>query len=554
VNATPATPVVDPVAGAGAGRYPVPDRAQVRAILKTTMLRSMRGRMMAGRSGKPRGLIFLVVMYGVLGIVLGMLAFIHPDVFSYSMIIWAFTFLAAGMTLVVESSTLMFDARDNDILGHRPIHPRTLLLARSLSLLLLALILGLAINLVPMFTGLAVTGAKPWFPLTHLVTLLLLVPFCAAVIVFAYGVMARFVSRRTFDTVASWTQVGVTAMLVMAYQLVPRLMDRMQGFHIEAANPLLLALPPTWFAALSQVMTGEGASPRMLVLATIPLIATPVLAWAALRYLAADYARQVSSLSETPAPAAEDAPATAARRGRGLRLDALLRFWLRDPIERGAFRLASAYLTRDRDMRMRLYPQLASFLVLVVIAIIDRKTGPRFGPLMSLFIASTLPASAMMTLKMSPQFAAADLFRYTPLTGTASLFHGVRKATLVILVLPCVLVSGLTLWFGLSDRSGLSIALPALVALPTLSLAGGLFGGDYLPLSLAPASGRQGAVNVGMMFVGAVWLAIFAGLAIIAEKNHWFWWLLGFEVVVLALLHPLLLHGIRARPLNREDS
>src|SRR5439155_1420170 len=93
-----------------------------------------------------------------------------------------------------------------------------------------------------------------------------------------------------------------------------------------------------------------------------------------------------------------------------------------------------------------------------------------------------------------------------------------------------------------------SIALPALVALPTLSLAGGLFGGDYLPLSLTPASGRQGAVNVEMMFVGAVWLAIFAGLAIIAEKNHWFWWLLGFEVVVLALLHPLLLHGIRASP------
>ena len=79
----------------GAVIGPVPDRVQVRAILKTTLLRSMRGRMMAGRSGKPRGLIFLLIMYGVLGLVLGMLAFVHPDVFSYSMIIWSFTFLAA---------------------------------------------------------------------------------------------------------------------------------------------------------------------------------------------------------------------------------------------------------------------------------------------------------------------------------------------------------------------------------------------------------------------------------------------------------------------------
>ena len=118
---------------------------------------------------------------------------------------------------------------------------------------------------------------------------------------------------------------------------------------------------------------------------------------------------------------------------------------------------------------------------------------------------------------------------------------------------PGVLVSGVALWFGLRDHSGLLTALPALIALPTLSLAGGLMGGDYLPLSLPPTSGRQGAVNFGMVIIGGVWLAVFAGLAMAAQRFGWFWWLIGFEVVVLAILHALLLHGIRARPLNRED-
>jgi hypothetical protein len=529
----------------------VPDPVQVRAILRATLRRATRGRMMAGRSGKPRGLIFLLVMYGVLGIVLGMLAFIHPDVFSYSLLIWSFTFLMAGMTMVAESSTLLFDPRENDILGHRPIHPRTLLLAKSLGLVLLALMLGLAVNLVPMFTGLAANGARPWFPLAHLVSLLLLVVFSAAVVVFVYGLMARFVSRRTFDAIASWSQVGVTVVLIITYQLVPRLMDRMQGFRLDAAHPLLLVLPPTWFAALTQLMMGTDTSPRTLALAATAVFSTPLVGWAALRYLAGDYARQLAALGETPVPAAPTAPVAAARARAGLRVDGLLRFWLRDPIERGAFRLTAVYLARDRDIRMRLYPQIAAFLVLAVIAVVDPKTGSHFGPLMCLYFAGTLPATAMMTLKMSPQYAAADLFRYVPITGTASIFHGVRKATLLFLVVPGLLISGSILWFGLPDHHALLTTLPALMALPTLSVLNGL-AGDYLPLSLPPTSGRQGAINFGMMLVGGLWLAVFSVLAMLADRFHWFWPLVGIEAAALALLHPLLLRGIRIRPLSRD--
>ncbi len=528
--------------------HPAPDPVQVKAILRATLRRAMRGGMMASRSGKPRGLIFLLVMYAVLGLVIGLLAFNHPDVFSFSLLIWSFTFLTAGMTMVSESSTLLFDPRENDILGHRPIHPRTLLLAKSLGLILLSLLLGLAVNLVPMFTGLVTTGARPWFPLAHLVSLAVIVFFTAAVVVFVYGLLARVVSRRTFDTVASWSQVGVTVLLIVSYQMVPRLMDRAQGFHLDAAHPALLLLPPTWFAALTQVMMGSELSARMLAMASVAVLATPLLGWAALRHLAGDYARQVAALGETPVEAKP--PAHAAARAAGVRGGGLLRFWLRDPVERGAFRLAAAYMARDRDVRMRLYPQLAGFLVLVLIATLDRKTGARYGSILCLYVAGTLPASAMMTLKMSPQYAAADLFRYAPIAGTAAIFHGVRKAILVFLVAPCLLASGTAIWLVQTDHHTLLVTLPALMALPTLSLVNGL-AGDYLPLSLAPISGRQGAINVGIMLIGGVWLAVFSVLAILGDRYGWFWELIGLEAAALALIHPLLLRGIRVRALSR---
>lgn len=530
-------------------RGAIPDPVQVRAILIATLRRATRGTATASARGKPRGLVFLLFTYGVMGLLLGLLPFVGTDVFTFSLVIWSATFMMSGMTMVAESSTMLFDPRDNDILGHRPIHPRTLLAARALSLIALALVLGVALNIVPMITGLFARGSRPWFPIAHLATLPVMAVFCAGTVVFVYALLARLVSRRTFDTIASWTQVGISVVLVVSYQLVPRLMDRLGTFRLDSAHPALLALPPTWFAALSMAMLGVDAGTRAIALAASGIVATVALAWGANRFLAEGYARQVAALTEASAPAKPE-PRSSPRRATPSRFGFLLGALMRDPVERGAFRLARAYLARDRDMRMRIYPTLALVVVFPLIAILDPDGRARFGAIMSIFMVGTLPATAMMTFKMSPHHAAAELFRYVPIHGSASLFHGVRKAMLTFLVLPGLVVSGAILWFGTVDRHVLLLALPALLAIPTLSLFDGL-AGDYLPLSIAPTSGRQGAVHVGMMLFGFVCLAVFAGLAALADAQGWFWHMVAVEVVALALTHPLLLRGIRARALDR---
>jgi MFS family permease len=223
---------------------------------------------------------------------------------------------------------------------------------------------------------------------------------------------------------------------------------------------------------------------------------------------------------------------------------------LPDPVERGAFRLARAYLARDRDMRMRIYPSLAMIVVFPVIAILDPQRNSRLGAIMAVFMAGTLPASAMMTFKMSPHYQAAELFRYAPIRGTAALFHGVRKAMVLFLAVPGVLLGGTILWFGLPDRRVLLLAIPALMAIPTLSLIDGL-AGDYLPLSMAPTGGRQGAINIGIMIASFVTLAVLAGLAAWAQATGWLWQMAAVELAALLVLHPLLLRGIRIRELDR---
>src|SRR5436190_855692 len=156
------------------------DRVQLRALLKCYWRLSTRGRVARamGRGGKPRGLIFVLVMYLIVGFMTSMIAFSPIDLFTYAIIVHSMTFFVVGMAVTSESGDILFNANESDVLVHRPIHPRTLLLAKSINLIAFTLILAGALNLFPTFFGLAARGAMSWFPIVHVVSMILLCVRC----------------------------------------------------------------------------------------------------------------------------------------------------------------------------------------------------------------------------------------------------------------------------------------------------------------------------------------------------------------------------------------
>ncbi len=522
------------------------DLAQARALVATTLRMRVRvgGGVRLGRSGKPRGLILLSALYALMGVFTGMLAFIHVDVFTYAILLFGLSFFLGGTMVVSESSQVLFDAREADVLGHRPIHPRTLLFAKSLSLFLLSALLTLALNLAALWMGTKIAPHPMWFPFVHLGVTLLTALFAAASVVFVYALLTRLVGRERFDVFASWAQVAATVVMLLGYQVVPRLIDRVHGFRFDHELPWLPLLPPAWFAALETLALGEPATPRLAIMAALAILLTVGLAWGAVARLSGSYARTLSALGETPG--VESRPAARVDTRAPRKMNGLLKAWLRDPVERGVYQLARAYMTRDRDVRMRLYPSLATIVVFAVLPLIDRSMASRSGPVLVLTFIGMLTNTAMSTLKMSPQYAAADVFRYAPLTGTAPLFHGVRKAVIVGFVLPAFALVCPILWFTIRRHELLLAILPVLVAMPTLSLINGLVG-EYLPLSMPTTAGRQAFNNIGYMLLGSIGAASLSGVALAGIAKGWFWWFFGIELVALAILHAVLLQGIRVR-------
>jgi hypothetical protein len=526
------------------------DGPQLRALLRCYWRLSTRGKLAGSmrrrQSGKPRGLLFIAAMYMLVGLTTSFSVFAHMNVFTYAMILHSMTFLVVGMAITSESGDILFSANESDVLLHRPIHSRTLLLAKGLNLIGLALFLAISLNFFPTFFGLAARGAQWWFPLTHIASITLLSIFCCSAVVCTYGLIVRFLDREKFDNFAAWTQVAMSFLFVGGYQLVPRLMQRFDGLNLEN-SPFLMPLPPAWFAAVDAVGTMPPAQHSVWWLMVIGFVATGALTYSAIGKLAPSYGEALAKLGEARQRSAKS------RRSPqkiGDRRNPFFHWWMPDPIERASFRLAAAYMRRDREIKLRLYPSLGSFLVFPLMGLLDRRTGASpFIPLLTVWMLGQLPIIAMETLRTSSQAAAADIFATAPLESGASVFLGVRKATNFYLMVPALCIATGLLVLVIHSRSALLLALPGLVAIPIVSLLPACVD-TYLPLSRSPQIGTQNAKNTTLMFGTMLTMGILAGISYVAYEANLLPILLLVEIAIVLTMYWALKRRIQNRPLH----
>ena len=272
------------------------------------------------------------------------------------------------------------------------------------------------------------------------------------------------------------------------------------------------------------------------------IIATAAVLWLAFEKLARDYESGLQTMGEAAAP----------KRPRGERrrwIDTLanrppLRWWLRDPVSRASFLLVAAYLLRDRDVKLRVYPGVAPMLVWPVIMLIqDHGSGKPggFSGFSGFSIAFTgiyigiIPMLALDLLRYSQQWQAADLFRVVPMKGPGALCDGARRAVLCVLTLPVVGAFVLLARLMEGGNSHLPLLLPGIIALPAYAMFACL-GGNAVPLSLpteeAKSAGR-GLKMIGVMMVSA----LLALLATLSWNFGWFKWMLLSEAVVLLAIY-----------------
>jgi ABC-2 type transport system permease protein len=522
------------------------DRVQAvgpeRTLRKLFLTLFLRGRGARGlrKESVPKSvgskLALTLAFYAAFGLVA--LMFRRQPVFALAVYLHAMTLMFLGMFVASSAGEVLFNKEEADILMHRPVMPRALLWAKIGVLVQVSLWLAGAFNLVGLFVGVGAADGGWLFPVAHALSTILEALFSTSCVVLVYQLCLRWFGRERLDALMTTAQVVMAVAVVVASQAVPQLIGRVDGIVTVRLDAWWVwLLPPAWFGGLDDALAGSRAAGSW-VLAAVGMLATAVALWLAFEKLANDYETGLQALNETTG--------TRPRRRAGRRWihwlvhAPPLRWWLKDSVTRASFLLTAAYLVRDRDVKLRVYPGLAPMMVMPFIFMLRERghDGASFGVAFAGSFLGLIPVLGLSFLQYSQQWHAAEIFRAAPIAGPAPLSHGARLAVLCLLTFPVLALYGLILSLVGIKGSQLALLLPGLVALPVYALVPCL-GGKAVPLSLPTEEAKSAGRGLHMIGVMIVSMAL-SGLSVWAWSGDWFRWLLIGETILVGGIYALM--------------
>jgi hypothetical protein len=475
------------------------------------------------------------------------LMYLREPVFVLAIYLHGFTLAFIGLTVASSAGEVLFNKEEGDILLHRPVTSAQLLRAKIVVLVEISLWLGCAFNLVGFFAGVGAKDGSWLFPPVHAISTAMEALFCTSCVVLAYELCLRWFGREKLEGLMTTVQIFVAIAAVAAGQLIPRLIGRF-GTHLRLTPERwwMALLPPTWFAGFDDALAGSHlASSWLLAACGVGLTVGGM--WLAFVKLARHYETGLQVLAETSAPRPAQ---NARRRWFAALVDAPpLRWWLRDPVTRAGFLLTAAYLFRDRETKLRMYPGIAPMLMMPVIFLFQAGSerggfGPVFGAAFAAGYIGIVPLLGVSLLQYSQQWPASDIFRAAPMDGPARLCDGARRAVLCLLTLPMLLAFGVITWWVTPQVSHLLLMLPGIVALPIYAIIPQL-GGGAIPLSMPAEEARAAGRGLRMM-VAMLAASGLSGLVAWSWHAGWFHWLLLCETVLAAGLYAAMRASLRS--------
>jgi ABC-2 type transport system permease protein len=524
------------MSAAGAQGAGAPSAA--RALRRLFLMLFLRGRGARGlqQSRLPTSIPARLGLTLAFYLLFGLLAFAFwsQPILALAVYLHVSTFIFLGLFVASSAGEILFNKDEGDILLHRPVSSRQLLWAKVSVLAQVCVWLAAAFNLAGLYVGWAAPAGDWRFPLVHGFSTILEALFCCGCVVLTYQLCLRWFGRERLEGLMTAAQVVVSLALVLSGQVMPRLFRMGVLTQMDVHTWWVVLLPPAWFAGLDDTVAGPGGT-FSWILSALALVATALVLWVAFGRMAQDYTLGLQSLSE--------AVVSSTRRGPGRRWTEVLvespplSWLLRDPIERASFTLSLAYLLRDREVKLRVYPGTVSLLAVPLVSILTSRTleGGGFMIAFGSSILGLVPMTATKLLQYSQQWQAADLFRMAPVAGPAPLCRGATRAVQCVMTLPFVLVFVAIALTTRTHPGQWLLLLPGLISLPVYSMIPSS-DGEAVPLSRPGDEARS--ASRGLVMMGATLVAVvIAGLAWWCWRVGWFWEFIGVETALAIFLY-----------------
>ncbi|MFM8913991.1 MAG: hypothetical protein ACKOE6_13920 [Flammeovirgaceae bacterium] len=468
--------------------------------------------------------LWTLILYTIFGGLFSFLIAIAPSIILPYSLYHAYLILMVTVTLISDFSSVLLDTSDNTILLPRPISAKTFYAARNTHILLYVGQLAVALALIPIIVSFVVHG--PMVGIATLVTSALATLFSVSLTHGLYLLMLRHFSEEKLKSMINYFQIGMTIFMMGAYQILPRLL----GFEKlrNAASQLdwwFLFVPPMWMAGAVDFFASYDVS-WMSLTSIVLSVLIPVLSWKAInRYLSPYFSTKLADLGTSSAPVVS---AIDSKAGISARLAPV---FTKPGLERASFMFAWWALSRDRKLKLRIYPNLGTPLILILIFLLQSSSkheslaqsfyslAETKSHLLIIYLGVLALIGIAVEINFSDDHKSSWVFQSTPITKPGLILNGTFKAIMAKFFLPIYLLVAtavLSIW---REKAIADLILGALASW-LLVLTSSVIADKHMPLSLA-LTDRNRSSSMVRVIITMILVALMAGGHYLISSFTW---------------------------------
>lgn len=363
------------------------------------------------------------------------------------------------MSLVSDFTSVLIDVRDTQIILPKPVNDITFIVARLLHIFVHVCKMVIPLSL-PAFVYVTIEAgivAALVFGLMVFLATLLSIFLINAVYIF----ILRITTPERFKNVISYIQIAFAIGIYAAYQILPRMFDRLGSTGIDLTQyDWLVAMPPYWFACAFNTLVTFKTDNLLQLISAILAILMPVLSiYLVVKYLAPAFNQKLAMISGSGSTTSDTSAAPTVRQAGGF-ADRLSHILSGNRMERAGFMMAWRLMARSRDFKLLVYPSIGYFLVLFVMMVfrgVNRMEAQEGGlttffPVLIAYFGGIISISALSQVSYSNQYSAAWVYYASPLARPGDIVSGALKAVIVqFYALVALFTLAVGLWTGGTD-------------------------------------------------------------------------------------------------------
>jgi ABC-2 type transport system permease protein len=489
-----------------------------------------------------------LLIYALLGIFPSIFIFSIQSVMVSMIFFFSYIMVMIAMTLITDFSSILLDTSDNTIILPRPVDGRTLFIARITHIMLYLGQLTLGLSLCSILMVTAKFGFV--FALCFIIIIILSVLTALLITNIVYLLIMQFASEEKLKSVINYFQIIMAVAFMGGYQLLPRMIGRseLRDYVFELSWWSYL-IPSVWMGGALELVHQHILDSSHLILAALSISFPIAGLYITNKYLTPLFNKKIGAMNST-----NDGPVISKeqRVQRTNWLERISAIITTNVFERASFELVYKMLSRDRKIKLKIYPSVGYIVVFGIVFMMRGRddfsttwhnlSNTQYY-LVLIYFTFMISQVALREIPYSDDFRASWFYSSAPIDKPGEILSGMVKAIFIKLFLPIYILISVFIVFVwgtpvLDDIVfGLFNNILILLIMATI-------GKRILPLTIEPSVKQQTGNLVRGIFM-MLCMAIPGGLHYVLGK--WPLILLSFIPVQVGVIY-LILRSYKATP------